>query len=254
MGIQMSILPEEKIFEANSIARAQWSTSNVWVQRIAAILINKINPDDKKFKPSEIPLHEIIGSKGGKSYTLIRNIAKELITQHVILPIPETKKDFIIHNIFKTGIVYSEKKDTIKICLNPELAPFYLELKRNFVAYGLTEFLSLPGTYHQSLYKFLKSWESEPSKTVEVAELHRILHAAPSLCSHYGRFDQKALRPAHKFINENTALKYDYGPQKVGRKVVSVVFTFHSRPKYRKAPAAQIAAKAGKGGKKNAGN
>lgn len=241
MAVQTSLLPEEKIFEANAIARAQWSTSNVWVQRIAVILINKINPEDKQLKTSEIPLHEIMGRHGGKQYTLIRNMTSDLITQHVFLPVPDTKRDFIAHTIFKTGIRYNEKKQTIKIGLNPELAPFYLELKKNFVAYGLTEFLSLPSPYHQSLYKFLKSWESEYSKTVDIAELHRILCTSKTAQGNYNDFDRRILRPAHKFITERTSLKYDYEPQRSGRKVVSVAFTLRSKPKFKKAPARRSA-------------
>lgn len=121
------------------------------------------------------------------------------------------------------------------MCLNPKLKPYYLELKKNFVAYGLTEFLSLPGTYHQSLYKLLKSWESEPSCSIDLPELHRILGTTKSLKINYGALDRRALAPAHKFINERTTLKYDYEPQKVGRKVVSVVFIFKSRPKIKNA-------------------
>lgn len=236
MAVQLSVLPDEKLFEANAIARAQWSTTNVWVQRIAAILINKINPSDKKFKASEIALIDVIGSKGGKSYTLVRQIAKDLASQNVIVPVPDTPKDFIVHNIFKTGIKYSEKNQTITICLNQALAPFYLELRKNFVAYGLNEFLRLPGTYHQSLYKFLKSWESVPSKTIDIAELHRVLGAPPYLRKNYNEFDRRALRPAYKFINENTMLVYDYEPNTVGRKVVSVTFTIKSKPKFKKVP------------------
>lgn len=241
MAIQLSVFPDEKVFEANAVARAKWSASTVWVQRVVAILVNKISQEDKKFKPSEISLHEIMGSKGGKSYTLIRNIAKDLITQSVTLDVPGTKRDFIVFNLFGGSVRYNEKRNTLKVCLNQDLAPQYLELKERFFAYGLAEFLSLPGVYHQLLYKFLKSWESESSITVDIADLHRILNAAPSLRTHYGRLDQKALYPAHKFINERTTLKFDYEPQKSGRKVVSVVFTFRSKPKFRKAPASRSA-------------
>lgn len=236
MALQTSLLPEEKIFEANAIARARWNTSNVWIQRVAAILINKINPDDVEFKPSEIPLYEIIGSNGGKQYTLVRNIISDLVNQSVILRVPGTKGDLIWHYVFESGARLFTQRNTLKICLNPALAPFYLELKKNFVAYGLTEFLSLPGIYHQSLYKYLKSWENEPEHTADITELHRVLNSLDFHKKNYGKFDEKILRPAHKFINERTTLKFDYEPQKVGRKVVSVVFTFHSKPKYKKAP------------------
>lgn len=235
MAKQTTLLPEEKIFEANAIARAQWSTPNVWVQRIAAVLINQINPTDKKFKPAFIRLNEIVGSKGGKSYALVRDIVSDLLGQRVII-LSENGKDISGYNIFGGSVHYSRLTHTIKVGLNQELAPFYLELKKNFVTYGLTEFLSLPGTYHQALYKYLKSWESEPSKTVDIGTLHKILDCSKSLKKNYGALDRRALRPAHKFINEQTSLKYDYEPQKVGRKVVAVEFTIKSKTKFRKAP------------------
>ena len=236
MAVQTSLLPEEKIFEANAVARAEWRTSSVFVQRIAAILISNIEADDKDFSPMTIPIHRIIGSKGGNSYTLARNIMDDLLNQNVIIPVPCTKRDLIGFHIFKSKIRYYAQKNAVKVCLNPELKPYYLELKKNFVAYGLTEFLSLPGTYHQSMYKLLKSWESEPSCVIDLPELHRILGTTPSLKKTYSNLDARVLAPAHKFINERTSLKYDYEPQKFGRKVVSVVFTFKSKPKIKKAP------------------
>lgn len=237
---QLSLLPDEKIFEANVVARAKWSATSVWVRRVVAILVSKIDPENKKFKTSEIPIHEIMGTSGGKQYAQIRSVAKELASQTVTIDIQNTPNGFVVFNLFGGSVAYDPKKDTLKIRLNNDLAPYYLELKKNFVAYGLTEFLSLPGVYHQTLFKFLKSWESLPSVTIDIAELHKVMSAAPSLTAHYGRFDQKALRPAHKFINEHTTLQYTYEPQKCGRKVVSVVFTFKSKPKFRKAPKAPV--------------
>lgn len=238
MAVQTSLLPEEKVFEANAIARAEWRTSNVWIQRIVAILVNKINPSDKKFSRSKIPLQDIMldSTKGGTSYHSLRGLIGELASQHVIINVPKTKKDLAGYNIFDGAFRYYDNEKAIEVCLNEALRPFYLELKSHFVAYGLTEFLSLPGIYHQSLYKLLKSWESEPYCVIDLKELHKILGATPSLKRTYTNFDQRALAPAHKFINERTSLKYGYEPQKVGRKVVSVIFTFKSKPKIKKAP------------------
>lgn len=235
MSRQTSLLPEEKIFEANAIARAQWATANVWVQRIAAVLINQINPADKNFKPAFIRLNEIVGSKGGNSYALVRGIVEDLLSQKVVI-LSENGKDISGFNIFGGSVHYSHLTHTLKVGLNQELAPFYLALKKNFVAYGLNEFLSLPGVYHQSLYKYLKSWESEPSKTVDINTLHKVLNSPKYLQKNYNEFDRRALRPAHKYINQCTTLEYDYEPLKSGRKVVAVEFTIKSKAKFGKAP------------------
>lgn len=217
------------------MARAQWRTGNVWIQRIAARLINNIKPEDSTFQSHEFSVYELMGYQSGKALSLMRSILRELASQVVILSDPKTK-DLTARHVFADGITYSEKNNSIVLCLNPALRPYYIALKRDFTTYKLDEFLSLPGTSFQSLYKFLKSWESEKSKTEDLKNIHRLVSAAPYLQEHYGRFDQKILKPAHKHINEHTSLKYDYEPQKFGRKVVSVIFTFHSKPKIRKIP------------------
>lgn len=239
MTKQMSLLPEEKCFESNTIARSAWRTENVWVQRVAAILISKISPEDEKFKTHDIPLGDIVGeSRASSAYRVLRdNLGKTLMAQVVLLyNDKDNPEDFIVHSVFKDGIRYLKKKDAIRIALNPALAPYYLELKKNFTVYGLTEFLSIRGTYAQALFRYLKSWESEHEHTEPIDRLHLILNTTPALQKTYTNFNQKALAPAHKTITENTDLQYTYEPVKQGRKVVAVRFKFKSKPKFRKAP------------------
>ncbi len=236
---QMSLLPEEKCFESNAIARSAWRTENVWVQRVAAILISKIAPDDEKFQTHDIPLSDIVGEgRAGTAYRLLRDsLGKALMAQVVLLyDDKDNPEDFIVHSVFKDGIRYLKKKDSIRIALNPALAPYYLELKKNFTVYGLSEFLSIRGTYAQTLYRYLKSWESENEHTEAIDKLHLILNTTPALQRTYTNLDKKALEPAHKTITENTDLQYTYEAVKSGRKVIAVRFNFQSKPKFRKAP------------------
>ena len=236
---QTSLLPEEKCFESNTIARSAWRTENVWVQRVAAILISKISPEDEKFTTHDIPLSDIVGEgRAGSSYRTLRdNLGKALMAQVVLLYNDEDNpEDFVVHSVFKDGIRYLKKKDAIRISLNPALAPYYLELKKNFTVYGLTEFLSIRGTYAQTLYRYLKSWESESEHAEPIERLHMILNTTPALRKTYTNLDKKALAPAHRNITENTDLLYNYEAVKSGRKVVAVRFIFHSKPKFRKAP------------------
>lgn len=236
---QMSILPEEKCFESNAIARSAWRTENVWVQRVAAILISKITPEDEKFQTHDIPISEIVGEgRAGTAYRLLRdNLGKALMAQVVLLYNDEDNpEDFIVHSVFKDGIRYLKKKDAIRIALNPALAPYYLELKKNFTVYGLTEFLSIRGTYAQTLFRYLKSWESEKEHVEALDRLHLLLSTTPTLQRSYTKLDSRALAPAHKTITENTDLQYTYEAIKSGRKVIAVRFEFKSKPKFRKAP------------------
>lgn len=236
---QTTLLPEEKCFESNTIARSAWRTENVWVQRVAAILISKISPEDEKFAAHDIPISDIVGDgRAGSSYRTLRdNLGKALMAQVVLLYNDvENPDDFVVHSVFKDGIRYLKKKDAIRIALNPALAPYYLELKKNFTVYGLTEFLSIRGTYAQTLFRFLKSWESEDEHTEPIDRLHLMLNTPPTLQRSYTKLDSRALAPAHRNITENTDLQYTYEPVKQGRKVVAVRFKFKSKPKFRKAP------------------
>lgn len=239
----------EKIFEANAIARAQWKTSNVWVQRIAAILISRIGENETEFRRQIISMSEIIPTEhGGMNYSIIKNLAQELGSQTVLTRVYGTEKDFVVHNVFQSGIRYYEKNHEIEICLNNDLRPFYLELKKNFVAYGLDEFLSLPSTYYQTLYKYIKSWESESYHAIRIEDLHRILNTTKTHRDNYSNLDRKILAPAHECITKFTSLRYDYEPLKEGRKVAHIAFHIHSKPVIPRKVPKKLPKKKGRGG------
>lgn len=232
------LTPEDKCFESNYIARSSWRTRNVWVQRVAAILISKISAKDEDFKAHDIPISEIVGEgRAGSTYRQLReDIGKVLLSQVVLLYERDGSGDFTVCTVFKDRIKYFEKKDCIRVSLNPALKQYYLELKDNFTVYSLPEFLKIRGTYAQTLYRYLKSWESAETHTEPLDRLHLILDTTPSLRKTYTNLKIKVLEPAHETITTNTSLKYTYESVKQGRKVVAVRFKFKSKPQYHKAP------------------
>ena len=235
---EVSVIKRDRksCFESNVIARSSWRVNNVWAQRVAAILISQISVNDEELREYDIPISYIVGGNShgaGSSYRLLRqDVAKTLAAQVAVLYSndPETQGNFSVYHIFKDGITYISATDSIRIGLNPSLSEYYLELgkKLNFTVYSLQDFLKLKGSYTQTLFRYLKSWESIGEKIVSIEELHFMLNTTPSLKKSFTNFKKNVLDPAEKDINANTGLLYFYEPIKSssGHKVTDIRFVF----------------------------
>lgn len=234
----ISVIEEgrKSCFESNVIARSSWRVNNVWAQRVAAILISQISENDEELKEYDIPVTYIVtgNNRGsGSSFRLLRqDVAKTLAAQVAVLysDNPKTRGNYTVYHVFKDGITYISATDSIRIGLNPALSEYYLALRKklNFTVYLLQDFLKLRGSYTQTLFKYLKSWESVGEKIVSVKELHLLLNTTPSLKKSFTNFKRNVLDPAEKDINANTGLLYFYEPIKSpsGHKVTDIRFVF----------------------------
>lgn len=233
-AVQTSLLPEEKLWESNLIARAEWHTTSPFTEKIVAMLIHDFQQTGE-FDEKEFTILDIVGSYAQHTeYEEAKNLSKKIRADYIHLPLEG--RDFADFNIFRGRIYYSDKKKTIKIGLNPDLLQFYTNIAKNFTVFQITEFLGLKlgkgWHYAQRLYNHLKSWEphkasDEGKWIVAVDELRRLLGATAKTYDHFTDFT-RMIDKALANINKSTSMEVDYTTHKKGKNVTHFIFQHHT--------------------------
>lgn len=222
-ALQRTVLPDERIVEANRIARAEFKVSSPFTEKIVAILVKRLQ-DKKKLEYEEISLAEITTGymKSGQTYSAVKALEKKIAGDGVIV---DTRETLEFYNLFSGKIVYSKKNNTLRVALNSNLETFYLNLARNFSVFSLTELLELQKHSAQRLYHILKSYEYLEEFVIDIDELKRITNSTNY--KNYSDFEKRVLIPAQDEIFRKTTMRFYYETaSKERKKIKSIRFIF----------------------------
>lgn len=216
--------------ESNSIARAQLKpqAESVWEERIIAQIVAFNRVDDTEFPDADFMLGRLFDGRkkiSGREFLEIGKAIERLAS--TTYTIYHSRKKYVIFPIF-AHISYDN--GFISARLNPELKPFFLQLKREFSMRSLPEFRKLSSIYSQQMYRFLASLRGLENTTVPIERLHFLTTAPESLKADFRKFRTRVLEPAEKEINAKTSLKFDWEPIREGRKVTAIHFIFAEDP------------------------
>jgi hypothetical protein len=218
----------EIVKKSNALIRAHWTIESVLEPRIVAILASKVHVKDEDLKVYEVPVSEVLGAKyGGHDVRELEAVVERIMGR--VLTIQESPTRRVRYNVFSKCVI-DTKKSVLELEFHADLKPHYLQLKEKFTQYSLAEFMSLPSTYSQRLYEFLKSWCDKPEVVAELAGLHDMLDTPKSFRADFKAFRLRVLEQAHKDIvdREGSSLWFDWEPIKggKGKKVTAVRFVF----------------------------
>lgn len=231
MAMQQLPLPGEIVKKSNAIARARWQPESIWEPRIVALVASKVRESDEDFQMYKIPVAELLGvsdeNLSGKQYQDISRSIAHL--GKATIRIEGTKpRNFRQYNIFA---MCGYEDGYLIAGFHPDLKPHFLNLKAQFTAYNLFEYLTLPSAYSQRIFEFLKSWANAPEVVVSVAELHEMLNTPESFRKDFRQFRTRVLEKAHKDILAYTSLRFEWEPVKIGRSVEKIRFIFNGGKK-----------------------
>lgn len=219
-------LTGELVKKSNAIARARWKPESVWEPRIVALVASKVREDDEDFFTYRIPVAELTGGKeknlDGPTYKKISESIAHL--GKATLRIQGNRPNYFRqYNIFA---MCGYEEGYLVAGFHPDLKPHFLNLKSQFTAYNLFEYLVLPSTYSQRFFEILKSWSDKSEVTISLIDLHETLNTPESYRSNFKEFRRWVLEKAYKDIHKGTKLLYEWEPIKKGRAVESIMFYF----------------------------
>lgn len=115
-----------------------------------------------------------IDRNNGKNYINIKRTIQTLADKSFWVLQPDGK-EALCRWISKARIV--SKSGTIELKLDDDLAPYLLQLKKNFTAYSLYNIMGMKSKYSPRLYELIKSHEFQNNFVIGVEELKRMLCA-----------------------------------------------------------------------------
>ena len=234
-------ITEEKstiVKESNAIARAQLrpQAESVWEERIISQIVAFNRMDDEEFPEAYFMLGRLVDGRKKISGYVFQQIGKAVERlASTTYTIYHSRRKYDIFPIFAR---ISYDNGVISAKLNPELKPYFLQLRREFSMRSLPEFRSLSSIYSQQIYRFLCSIRALDDTDVDIERLHFTTTVPESLKADFRKFRTRVLEPAEKEINSKTNLKFHWEPIRRGRKVMAIRFIFDE-------VGADVAAKAG---------
>jgi plasmid replication initiation protein len=209
------------------VRNARYKLSELGI-KVVSILVSMIKVSDEDFKEYHIKINdfkELIGSTSKKTYEYVDIMTDELMRKP--LKVGDEKFNWVYYARYSLG------DNIVALKIAPELKPYLLELKKNFLQYNITNILSLKSGYVIRLYELCKDQYIEATRyKKEKQRVHfelkiermRELFEIPDSYS-YKDIRVHILDKAVKQFRQKTDIKIEYKVQKIGRKVDRVIIT-----------------------------
>jgi plasmid replication initiation protein len=216
------------------VHNARYKLSELGI-KVVAILISMVKIDDEDFKPYLIKVNdfkELIGSTSKKTYEYVDIMTDELMKKP--FKIGDEKFNWVYYAKYSTG------DNVVALKIAPELKPYLLALKNNFLKYNITNILSLKSGFIIRLYELCKDHYNEGTRYKESTEsvtfdikIDRLreLFEIPNSYQYSSHIKTRILDKAVKQFKDKTDIQIEYKEQKIGRKVDRLIITVRENSK-----------------------
>jgi len=234
------------VTKANDLIEASYRL-NVCEQRVLALLVAQIHPDDEDFKPYRFKASELqalVESANKDEHKRLRTLVKGLAEK--TLQIRREHGGWLVLSWLSSG-EYIPGRGEVELEFSPKLKPYLLQLQERFTSYKLGNVVKLRSRYSVRLYELLKQYEPLGKRSFELAELRRVLGLADNEYSTWHDFKKRVLEPALRELPKKTDLGFSYSVRKRARAVEFVDFEIqhvdHDKPPKKKTAKKQTAKK-----------
>jgi plasmid replication initiation protein len=194
------------IKQSNEFARNKLNLRNLMAARVLACLFSTVREDDANFQDLTVSAKSILAHTGGSDYKTLKISCDKLL--HCILEQkPDDKSEFRKYRLF-SAMGYEDGRVFVKF--HPDIKPFLLGLRSNFMEYDLQEFLRLPSIYSQKLFEYLKSWDDCVERIEDLKAIYALLGIPEYIRANFRDFRCRILDKAHQDISKLTSLRYEW--------------------------------------------
>lgn len=214
----------ERSNDLNTFTPKGWSLTEV---RFLAIYQSKINARKPEKREVTFLLTDFCKIMGLHNLRVsnMKEVFKSLLCKPVFLQ--NDKEGIVGISLFnKCSLKQGDNGEwLVKIECHPDALPYMFEMKRNYFTYELWNALKLKSVNQVRMYEILKQYEKIGERTVEMAELKRMLGVEKHQYVEYSNFRRKVLEVCQRALEDYTDIKYTFEPIRKGRKIHALKFT-----------------------------
>lgn len=193
-------------------------------QRLILSMISRIQPEDEDFKPYVISIHEFaefLGISHNSMYSECKKITGALLTRVVNIE----ESDGLLQTNWVSSAKYIDGEGIVKLCFDPLLKPYLLQIKSSFTSCKLEMLLSFKSQYTMRFYMLLKQYENLQTRDIAVEELRNIIGLDTKRYKLYGDFKRSIILPVQKELKEKSDLFFEFEEIKQARRIAVMRFT-----------------------------
>lgn len=218
---------------ANTLVRASHGL-NLGEKRLVSMAVAKLSPKAAALpgKPVKISAHEFaeqFGVDPDVAYTQLR-AAQDRLYQRSITHLEHFGANGQRVRVSKmrwvSSIHYEKGGGEVAIAFAPEIAQFLVNLKKHFTTYQLKQAAALRSVYTWRLFENLESHRSLGKWKVDIERFHAVMETPKSYRTNFAQTRRWVLDPAISELAAKCELAVEVEPQKRGRRIVGLVFTF----------------------------
>lgn len=227
---------ENWVVKSNALIESKGNFSPLELKVILG-LISEIKLEDEAFKEYELSVEKMrnaVDSGNNAFYLEIKKACEKLVSKTITIEKEidddnpkklKKKKSFLITS-YLSSAEYADGEHKIKLCFDPKLKPYLLELQGSFTKYQLKNILTLKSQYSIRIYELIKPMEgtSHQKRNIELKILKDILGIGINEYPRFFDFEKRILKVAEKEISENTDIVVSYEKIKKGKNVHSIEF------------------------------
>lgn len=222
------LLPSSLIVtQSNQLIEARYSLP-LGEQRLILAMLSRIQPSDEDFKEYRISISEFaefMGIDKNHVYTECKKTTKQLLTR--VLEIQEP--GVLLQTHWVSSAKYVDGEGCVRLCFDPLLRPYLLQLKSNFTSCRLEMLLSFKSQYTVRIYTLLKQYEKLKVREIELEPLREILGIGREQYQEYKNLKNRVLQPTKKELFEKSDLYFEFDEIKYGRRVGALRFRIFTK-------------------------
>ena len=212
------------VSKSNCLVEASYRL-NISEQRVLALLVAQIHPDDEDFKPYRFKaadLQSLAESSNKDEHQRLRAMVTGLAEKSVHIRRPHG--GWLVAP-WLSSAEYFAGEGTVELCFDPKLKPYLLQLQSRFTSYKLRNIVKLRSRYSVRIYELLKQYEALGKRSFALDDLRKTLGLTEGEFATWKDFRRNVIELAERELPKKTDLGFSYVARKKGRAVASVDFT-----------------------------
>ncbi len=216
------------IWQDNAITKARYEMTSL-EKNILYMVLAQIRKEDALDTLYYVHAKELMDITGERiEYGNFLKATRKLVQRYFETDL--ANGDFL-QATFISSAKYLKGQGVIQIRLDPEVRPFFIELKENFTVFQLHTALTLNSKYAKRMYEILSMHKNykDPVFTVQVDDLKRQLgiinDKGIDKYEKWTHFKKAVLDPTEKEIEAAGEISFTYETFKTGKAITKLVFT-----------------------------